>query len=277
MSLYGDINSTIKSIFEFDRIYTSKKEMDESVATDGVLVNRFVLVSYENRIESLAKDNNITYVSDMSYEDLTSAKGDDSLEDYDNSIWVKKKDNSYLMVLNAKTAQMIEERKLSQDFLTGALNSYSDYFYLLAKVFGLNPISTEEIKKIWNDNFILGGAFKQEADSFKPILQATQGVVLSKNTKTIVYVGTPYEKPLVGDYVYIDFKNSNGTYTQTLRGTLNQVNIEGNKYTMIFDVSQNLPANDVLMGIKVLRPITYDSSKAINATMVKEWWTKGIN
>lgn len=49
MSFYGD--PTIKNLLQFDKIYLSRKAMDEAIANndDGVFLNRFVFVKYDEK------------------------------------------------------------------------------------------------------------------------------------------------------------------------------------------------------------------------------------
>lgn len=49
MSFYGD--PTIKNLLQFDKIYLSRKDMDEAIANndDGVFLNRFVFVKYDEK------------------------------------------------------------------------------------------------------------------------------------------------------------------------------------------------------------------------------------
>ena len=49
MSLYGNIKRIDDSVFKFDRIYTSRAEMDEKASSDGVYIGRYVLVEYGER------------------------------------------------------------------------------------------------------------------------------------------------------------------------------------------------------------------------------------
>ena len=49
MSLYGNIKRIDDSVFKFDRIYTSRAEMDEKTSSDGVYIGRYVLVEYGER------------------------------------------------------------------------------------------------------------------------------------------------------------------------------------------------------------------------------------
>lgn len=86
---------------EIDKIYTSKKEMDENFSTDGVFIGRFVLIDYgdpyidlDNYNTNAQKDDNSISVS--SPEEIVN-------ECYDNTIWQKTKDG-YVQVahLNAQ-------------------------------------------------------------------------------------------------------------------------------------------------------------------------------
>lgn len=72
MSFYGNVTNTSRTHFQFDRIYSSRKEMDQNKEKDGIYAGRFVLVEYDSemhmdsylrisRIEQ--KDNSYLYYS----------------------------------------------------------------------------------------------------------------------------------------------------------------------------------------------------------------------
>jgi len=50
MGFYGNISGSNKSAFTFDRVYTSRRAMDEALTagTDNVFLGRFVLVEYDD-------------------------------------------------------------------------------------------------------------------------------------------------------------------------------------------------------------------------------------
>ena len=54
MGFYGNISNTTKVQFSFDRIFSSRKAMDEEAQTgsDGVFAGRFVLVSYDKEVHN---------------------------------------------------------------------------------------------------------------------------------------------------------------------------------------------------------------------------------
>ena len=47
-SFYGNVKNLVRSPFIFDRIYSSRKKMEDSLLNggDGVFINRYVLVNY---------------------------------------------------------------------------------------------------------------------------------------------------------------------------------------------------------------------------------------
>lgn len=65
MGFYGNINNTVKVQFSFDRIFSSRFAMDDSVAngTDAVFAGRFVLISYDDEVHNFPiyflKDNKL--------------------------------------------------------------------------------------------------------------------------------------------------------------------------------------------------------------------------
>lgn len=54
MSFYGNLTNTARTQFQFDRIFPNRYMMERNVAVDGVYINRFVLVEYD---ESITEDN----------------------------------------------------------------------------------------------------------------------------------------------------------------------------------------------------------------------------
>jgi len=48
MGFYGNITNTSKTQFQFDKIYSSRYEMDAHTYTDGIYAGRYVLVEYDN-------------------------------------------------------------------------------------------------------------------------------------------------------------------------------------------------------------------------------------
>jgi len=49
IGFYGNLSSINRSTFVFDRVYTTRAEMDSNAATDGIFINRYVLVEYGNQ------------------------------------------------------------------------------------------------------------------------------------------------------------------------------------------------------------------------------------
>ncbi len=47
MGFYGNITNTSKTQFSFDKVYSSRLQMDNSANSDGVMVGRYVLVDYD--------------------------------------------------------------------------------------------------------------------------------------------------------------------------------------------------------------------------------------
>ena len=53
MGFYGNITNTSRTSFQFDKTYSSRYVMDQSVASDGVFIGRFVLIEYDKNIDKL--------------------------------------------------------------------------------------------------------------------------------------------------------------------------------------------------------------------------------
>lgn len=52
MGFYGNITNTARTQFQFDRIYANRAEMDENAVTDGIFMNRYVLVEYDSEVNT---------------------------------------------------------------------------------------------------------------------------------------------------------------------------------------------------------------------------------
>jgi hypothetical protein len=61
MSLYGNIKKIETSAFQFDRVYSTRAEMDDSASSDGVYAGRYVLVEYGERFSNTNSGENIQY------------------------------------------------------------------------------------------------------------------------------------------------------------------------------------------------------------------------
>ena len=48
MGFYGNITNVNRTQFSFDKIYSSRKSMDQNRLSDGVYLGRYVLVEYDN-------------------------------------------------------------------------------------------------------------------------------------------------------------------------------------------------------------------------------------
>ena len=81
MSFYGNVTNTSRTQFQFDRIYSSRKEMEQNKEKDGIYAGRFVLVEYDSemhmdsylRISRVEQQNNKTlYYSLLSESTITS-------------------------------------------------------------------------------------------------------------------------------------------------------------------------------------------------------------
>ena len=48
MGFYGNITNTARTQFQFDKIYSNRKAMEQACLTDGIYLGRFVLVEYDN-------------------------------------------------------------------------------------------------------------------------------------------------------------------------------------------------------------------------------------
>ena len=121
MSLYGNVKKVGSSSFQFDRIYTTRKAMDEAASTDGVYAGRYVLVEYGDRFTenpNLTYDRNITYTvgnKTMYGAAAYNVSKNTDLQTYgavfDSTVWQKIYTNNgdqYIMVaeLNATVPQI---------------------------------------------------------------------------------------------------------------------------------------------------------------------------
>ena len=73
MGLYGNINNINKSVFQFDKIYSSRFDMEDKCASDEVFIGRYVLIKYEDRTVPSEDTNKEGYRA----------------EGYDGTVWQK--------------------------------------------------------------------------------------------------------------------------------------------------------------------------------------------
>lgn len=52
MGFYGNITNTSRTTFQFDRIYSSRSEMDNKCSSDGIYIGRYVLVEYDKELSN---------------------------------------------------------------------------------------------------------------------------------------------------------------------------------------------------------------------------------
>lgn len=52
MGFYGNITNASRTQFQFDRVYANRAEMDEGALTDGIFMNRYVLVEYDSKVNT---------------------------------------------------------------------------------------------------------------------------------------------------------------------------------------------------------------------------------
>lgn len=52
MGFYGNITNTARTQFQFDRTYSNRAEMDKNANTDGIFMNRYVLVEYDSKVNT---------------------------------------------------------------------------------------------------------------------------------------------------------------------------------------------------------------------------------
>ena len=58
---YGTVSAANHNAFVFDKIYSNRKEMDDSITSDHIFLNRYVLVSYSTNKEYIIKSYSIQF------------------------------------------------------------------------------------------------------------------------------------------------------------------------------------------------------------------------
>ena len=75
---------------QIDKRYENRKQMDANASSDGVFVNRYVLVDYDN--------NSTSYKENYDADAAVYAFGDRRFRGYDSTVWQKVYDNGYKYV-----------------------------------------------------------------------------------------------------------------------------------------------------------------------------------
>lgn len=98
MGFYGNITNTTSSQFTFDKIYPNRQAMDAGVTTDGVYVNRFVLIEYDTEVTF---NNNMTKVYSVKDGVAYLTESDEDDLEYITNRMVKE--NSNLIIIYTAT------------------------------------------------------------------------------------------------------------------------------------------------------------------------------
>lgn len=99
MGFYGNITNTSRTQFQFDRIYANRVEMDEGALTDGIFMNRYVLVEYDSEVNTdtmirVQLKNNQLYYNPTGKTDYSTlltrsqVKKNDIVYSYDNNLYI---------------------------------------------------------------------------------------------------------------------------------------------------------------------------------------------
>lgn len=98
MGFYGNITNTSRTQFQFDRVYANRVEMDEGALTDGIFMNRYVLVEYDSKVNTdtmirvQLKNDQLYYnpTGKIDYSTLltkSQVKKNDIVYSYDNNLY----------------------------------------------------------------------------------------------------------------------------------------------------------------------------------------------
>lgn len=91
INLYG---SRVGTQFTFDKIYANRHEMDTACENDGVFIGRYVLISYEQKSNSLSAEttvvNNLSYNLSIDIQNYYSDSTQWNGIGWDNTVWQKQ-------------------------------------------------------------------------------------------------------------------------------------------------------------------------------------------
>lgn len=111
MSFYGNIKRVQSSPYVFDKIYSTRKEMEENASTDNVYIGRYVLVKYTNNdVEKYVKNNNNQYVISNDYQHNVDEDIQTYGDTFDSTVWQKIYTNTpnsiekYILIAELKAA-----------------------------------------------------------------------------------------------------------------------------------------------------------------------------
>ena len=148
MSLYGEVRKLASQQFQFDRVYPSRKAMDDALENhlDGVHHGRYVLVEYGERYEQ-AKDEN----GELLWETIRTSNSDGSLnerqvqkwaetETYAESAEIDKQiyginyDSTVWQKIYVTTFQKNEDGSYKHDALDNLIPEKSEKFIMIAEL-----------------------------------------------------------------------------------------------------------------------------------------------
>lgn len=117
MGFYGNITNTSKTQFQFDKIYSSRRVMEESMNGDGVFVGRYVLVEYDSDVTNVYKQQ--LYRKDDDYYDTNS--------------------QLYYLYLDANLEQKVQYRNSTENDTSINYGIYGDEAYKGAIAYVIEP------------------------------------------------------------------------------------------------------------------------------------------
>ena len=143
MGFYGGNKSIEKTQIVFDKIYSNRKAMDDSVRTDGVYNRRFVLVSYGENDDSISSNSAIDLAA---YDQKT----------YNSTVWMKDfKDGNYKYTYVASLDSIAPTMKLNKLPAGSTLNLRTEgagYVLDMPEPWGLEIRGVNENNEVTNDN-----------------------------------------------------------------------------------------------------------------------------
>jgi len=80
---YGNISTSNRSAFTFDKVYANRRSMDQEGAGDGVFLGRYVLVEYDDPpLQGYYSQTKDEFYSDPHYSESSRAQPLDKIENH---------------------------------------------------------------------------------------------------------------------------------------------------------------------------------------------------
>lgn len=226
MGFYGNITNTSRTQFTFDRIYSSRYEMDFNCKDDGVYAGRYVLVEYESDFSEDIYRKDFYYVEGNMYTQMDTTHGPDG---YAGPIATSLVTAAESNIEDGTIAKIVAGRGITD------VNKVPRYIRILKS----NDSKFEEITEADYLSYWSGNALPNLEDASSLHAHIVNGVLTNKSPAMVggmclcAPIGYAYKATLSDTYYMATVRGKTLTWQQINSGSTNfsqNFNIDTKRY-----------------------------------------------